>query len=40
MAAKHEFEQNESVETARNLFQRGLRFLPQSKKLWTEVSLE
>ena len=37
MAAKFEFEENESIETARNLFQRSLRFLPKSMKLWTEV---
>jgi hypothetical protein len=37
MAAKYEFETNESIETARNLFQRALRFLPTSQKLWTEV---
>lgn len=37
MAAKFEFEANESIETARNLFQRALRFLPNSKKVWLEV---
>jgi hypothetical protein len=37
MAAKYEFETNESIETARSLFQRALRFLPASQKLWTEV---
>ena len=37
MAAKFEFEVNESTETSRQLFQRGLRFLPQSEKLWIEV---
>jgi U3 small nucleolar RNA-associated protein 6 len=37
MAAKFEFEVNESIETSRQLFQRGLRFLPQSQKLWIEV---
>ncbi len=40
MAAKFEFENNESPETARQLFQRGLRFLPASKKIWIEVSSE
>jgi len=39
MAAKYEFETNESIETARNLFQRALRFLPTSQKLWTEVNI-
>jgi U3 small nucleolar RNA-associated protein 6 len=39
MAAKFEFEMNESIETSRQLFQRALRFLPQSKKLWIEVFL-
>ena len=38
MAAKYEFEANESIETARNLFQRALRFLPNNKKLWIEVN--
>ena len=37
MAAKYEFESNESIETARNLFQRALRFLPNNRKLWIEV---
>ena len=37
MAAKFEFEVNESVETARHLFQRALRLLPDKKKLWLEV---
>jgi hypothetical protein len=36
MAAKFEFEANESVETSRSLFQRALRFLPNSAKLWLE----
>lgn len=36
MAAKFEFEVNESVETARQLFQRGLRLLPDKKKIWLE----
>jgi len=36
MAAKFEFEVNESVETARSLFQRALRLLPDKKKVWTE----
>ena len=39
MAAKFEFEVNESIETSRQLFQRALRFLPHSKKLWIEVCL-
>ena len=38
MAAKYEFEANESIETARNLFQRALRFLPNNRKLWIEVN--
>ena len=37
MAAKFEFESNESIETARSLFQRALRFLPHSRKIWLEV---
>ncbi len=37
MAAKHEFEEIESVDTARQLFQRALRILPKSEKLWVEV---
>jgi hypothetical protein len=37
MAAKYEFEENESIESARNLFQRALRFIPSSTKLWLEV---
>lgn len=37
MAAKFELETNESVETARLLFQRALRFLPHSRKIWIEV---
>ena len=37
MAAKYEFEANESIESARNLFQRALRFLPKCAKLWLEV---
>lgn len=37
MSAKFEFEVNESVETARSLFQRALRLLPDKKKLWLEV---
>lgn len=36
MAAKFEFEVNESVETARQLFQRALRLLPDKKKIWIE----
>ncbi|CAF1014961.1 unnamed protein product [Brachionus calyciflorus] len=36
IAAKHEFEANESIETARNLFQRAIRFLPKCQKLWIE----
>ena len=38
MAAKWEMEENSSMETARGLLQRGLRFNPLSKKLWLEVS--
>ena len=37
MAAKYELETNESIETARHLFQRALRFLPTSRKIWIEV---
>ena len=37
MAAKFEFEMNESVESSRSIFQRALRFLPNEKKIWTEV---
>jgi hypothetical protein len=37
MAAKFEFEVNETPEIARQLFQRALRFLPDSQKLWLEV---
>ncbi len=37
MAAKFEFEVNESIETARMLFQRALRLLPSHNKLWIEV---
>lgn len=36
MAAKFEFEVNESVETARSLFQRALRLMPEQRKLWIE----
>lgn len=38
MAAKFEFETNESVESSRSIFQRALRFLPSEKKLWIEVN--
>lgn len=38
IAAKFEFEVNESIETARSLFQRAIRFVPKNKKLWIEVS--
>ena len=37
MAAKFEFEINESVESSRSIFQRALRFLPNEKKIWIEV---
>ena len=37
-AAKWEMEDNLSMENARALLQRGLRFNPQSKLLWQEVS--
>lgn len=36
MAAKYELEFNESIETARHLFQRALRFLPNNPKIWIE----
>jgi len=36
MAAKFEFEVNETPEIARQLFQRAIRFLPNSQKLWLE----
>lgn len=36
MAAKYEFEVNESVESSRAIFQRALRFLPDETKLWIE----
>jgi U3 small nucleolar RNA-associated protein 6 len=36
MAAKYEFDVIESIENARNLFQRALRFIPTSDKLWRE----
>lgn len=35
-AAKWEAEDNKSMENARNLLQRGLRFNPLNQKLWTE----
>lgn len=37
MAAKFEFEMNESIESSRSIFQRALRFLPNETKLWIEV---
>ena len=36
MAAKFEFEMNESIESSRSIFQRALRFLPNEQKLWCE----
>ncbi|XP_041364747.1 U3 small nucleolar RNA-associated protein 6 homolog [Gigantopelta aegis] len=36
LAAKWEFEENISPDNARSLMQRGLRFNPESKKLWLE----
>ena len=36
MAAKFEFEDNESVETARHLLQRALRLMPRDSRLWVE----
>jgi hypothetical protein len=38
MAAKFEFEVMISPSSARSLFQRALRLMPQEKKLWVEVS--
>ena len=38
MAAKFEFEVMVSPSSARALFQRALRLMPQEKKLWLEVS--
>ncbi len=37
MAAKFEFEVMVSPSSARSLFQRALRLMPQQKKLWLEV---
>jgi len=37
MAAKFEFEVMISPSSARALFQRALRLMPQDKKLWLEV---
>ena len=37
MAAKFEFEVMVSPSSARSLFQRALRLMPQDKKLWVEV---
>jgi hypothetical protein len=37
MAAKFEFEVMVSPSSARLLFQRALRVMPQEKKLWLEV---
>jgi hypothetical protein len=39
MAAKFEFEVMVSPSSARSLFQRALRVMPQEKKLWIEVIL-
>ena len=38
LAAKWEAEENNVMEDARNLLQTGIRFNPESKKLWQEVS--
>lgn len=38
MAAKCEMEDRNSSETARNLFLRALRFHPENKKIYQEVS--
>jgi hypothetical protein len=38
MAAKFEFEVMVSPSSARSLFQRALRLMPQEKKLWLEVN--
>jgi len=38
MAAKFEFETMVSPSSARSLFQRALRIMPQEKKLWLEVN--
>ena len=38
MAAKFEFEVMVSPSSARALFQRALRMMPQEKKLWLEVN--
>lgn len=38
MVAKHEFDENSAAQTARSVFQRGLRFNPESKKLWLEYT--
>ncbi len=37
MAAKFEFEVMVSPSSARSLFQRALRLMPNEKKLWLEV---
>lgn len=37
MAAKFELEVMVSPSSARSLFQRALRLMPQEKKLWLEV---
>jgi hypothetical protein len=39
MAAKFEFEVMVSPSSARSLFQRALRLMPNEKKLWLEVML-
>ncbi|CAF4268362.1 unnamed protein product, partial [Adineta steineri] len=39
LAAKFEFETMVSPSSARSLFQRALRLMPQEKKLWLEVNL-
>ena len=40
MAAKFEFEVMVSPSSARSLFQRALRLMPQEKKLWLEVIID
>lgn len=40
MAAKFEFEVMVSPSSARALFQRALRLMPQEKKLWLEVLVD
>lgn len=38
MVAKHEFDENAAAQTARSVFQRGLRFNPEDRKLWLEYT--